>query len=80
MAKPEENWAPRPTLNRRFWVGCVVMLFSISLLIATFLTYARTPDAELAWEQMLFAGLITGVGAYFALSQGNLAALKARLT
>lgn len=76
----DTEWTPRPNLTRRFWVGCVVMLFSVSLLIATLILNTRTPDGASPIGQIIVALLVTAFGARLALSQGNLAALKARFS
>ena len=80
MNSPHENWTPRPKLTTRFWVGCADMLLAISFLIATTLIYSRTQSMSFPWDQTIFALLMLALGARFALSKGNLAALKARLS
>ncbi|MBU2993440.1 hypothetical protein Q4555_00380 [Octadecabacter sp. 1_MG-2023] len=76
------DWTPRPSFTRRFWVGCAVVLFSFSFLVAALIGFTRA-DAMTdgtPWGQVLFGGVLCLVGVRLALSGGNLAALKARFS
>ena len=77
-----DDWTPHPTFAPRFWVGCAVMLLSVSFLVTCLISFLRMPDPDQTypWQQTIFAILMLVVGARLALSRGNLTALKARFS